>query len=475
MTGVQTCALPILTLHKRVHMIGVKGVGMAALAEVLVKNGFMVSGSDAKEDFITAGALKRFNIPIAEFSAENVKNAGAVIRSNAYNSDNIEVRAAQDLNIPIFSYPEVVAELFNAHYGIAVAGSHGKTTTTAMLAHILKSAEKNITAIVGSTVLDWGSGAISGDLAKPDALFVLEADEYKEAFLNYRPRGAIITNIDYDHPDYYKTESDYENGFVKFIAQVPENGFLVINADDARLKELARNAKAKVIETRAGDFSLPDLRLAGKPHTKSDANPTYHQRLKAKPFRSRTDVYQKISTDFVWGEHNRSNAALAYRAALELGVSETEAKTALANFKGTARRMELVGESNGAAIYDDYAHHPSEIRATLKAMREKYPAKKIVAVFQPHTYSRTKALFGDFTGAFNDADEVILTDVFSSAREQKDESVNISDMAAAIEGNGKKITFIINKTDIPARLKEYLNPSNIIITMGAGDIYKFVN
>ena len=426
-----------LNLHKRVHIVGVKGVGMAALAEVLVKNGFIVSGSDAKEDFITAGALKLLNIPIAEFSVENIKGAEAVIRSNAYNSDNEEVRAAQDLNIPVFSYPEVVAELFNAHYGIAVAGSHGKTTTTAMLAHILKSAGKNVTAIVGSTVLDWGSGAVSGDLAKPDALFVLEADEYKEAFLNYRPRGEIITNIDYDHPDYFKTAGDYENAFAKFIAQIPENGFLVINADDARLKELARNAKAKVIEARARDFFMPVLHLPG--------------------------------------EHNRSNAALAFRTALELGVSEAEAKTALANFKGTARRMELVGESNGAVIYDDYAHHPSEIKATLKAVREKYPTKKIVAVFQPHTYSRTKALFGDFAQSFSDADEVILTDVFSSAREQKDESVNISDMAAVLEGNGKKITFLKNKIDIPACLKEYLNQSNVIITMGAGDIYKFVN
>jgi len=426
-----------LNLNKRVHMIGVKGVGMAALAEVLVKNGFSVSGSDAKDDFITVGALKRLNIPIAEFSVENIKGAEAVIRSNAYNSDNAEVRAAQDLNIPVFSYPEVVAELFNAHYGIAVAGSHGKTTTTAMLAHILKSAGKNVTAIIGSTVLDWGSGAVSGNLEKPGALFVLEADEYKEAFLNYHPRGAIITNIDYDHPDYFKTASDYENAFAKFIANISADGFLAINADDARLREFAREAKARVIEARAGDFSLPEMRLSG--------------------------------------EHNRSNAALAYRAALELGVSEAEAKTALADFKGTARRMELIGEKNGAVIYDDYAHHPSEIKATLKAMREKYPEKKIVAVFQPHTYSRTKALFGDFTGAFNDADEIILTDVFSSAREQKDESVNISDMAAALEGNGKKITFVKNKTDIPARLKEYLNQSSVIVGMGAGDIYKFIN
>ena len=409
---------------------------MAALAEVLVKNGFIVSGSDAKEDFITAGALKLLNIPIAEFSVENIKGAEVVIRSNAYNSDNEEVRAAQDLDIPVFSYPEMVAELFNTHYGIAVAGSHGKTTTTAMLAHILKSAGKNVTAIVGSTVLDWGSGAVSGDLDKPDALFVLEADEYKEAFLNYCPRGVIITNIDYDHPDYFKTAGGYENAFVKFIANIPADGFLAINPSDARLREFAREAKARVIEARAEDFSLPVLRLVG--------------------------------------EHNRSNAALAYRAALELRVSEAEVKMALANFKGTARRMELVGESNGAVIYDDYAHHPSEIKATLKAMREKYPAKKIVAVFQPHTYSRTKALFNDFAQSFSDADEVILTDVFSSVREQKDESVNISDMAAALEGNGKKIILVKNKTDIPARLKEYLNQSSVIVGMGAGDIYKFI-
>ncbi|MCR4323090.1 MAG: Mur ligase family protein, partial [Candidatus Azambacteria bacterium] len=214
--------------YKKIHMIGVKGVGMTALAQVLTANGFSVNGSDEGDDFM-APVLATINIVATPFDPKNVKGVDMVIRSNAYTPENGEVKEAMDKNIPLFSYPEVVAELFNAHRGIAVAGSHGKTTTTAMLAHILKEAQENVTAIVGSKVLDWGSGAIAGDLKKSDALFVLEADEYKEAFLNYRPNGAIITNIDYDHPDYFAKPEDYRKAFVKFVALIPSTGFLVMS------------------------------------------------------------------------------------------------------------------------------------------------------------------------------------------------------------------------------------------------------
>lgn len=420
--------------YKRVHMVGIKGVGMAALAEVLVKNGFEVSGSDVKEGFMTDATLKRLNISVSEFNADNIKSADALIRSNAYNSNNVEVKGAEDFGKPIFSYPEVVAEFFNGAYGLAVAGSHGKTTTTAMLAYILKSAGKNVTAIVGSIVDDWGSGAVAGDLNNPDALFVLEADEYKEAFLNYQSRAAIITNIDYDHPDYYKSVAEYENAFVKFISSVSSDGFLVIDSRDARLNDIARDARTRVISVGSNDVPRFTLRLAG--------------------------------------EHNLSNAALAYRAALELGVSDAEARKALANFKGTARRMELVGEKNGALIYDDYAHHPTEIKATLAALRAKHPNKKIIAVFQPHTYSRTKALFNDFATAFGSADEVVLTDIYASAREQKDDSVDMAKMASAASRDGAKVSFIKDKNNIADHIKGVMNSDSLIVTMGAGDIWQ---
>ena len=408
-------------------MIGVKGVGMAALAEVLVKNGFIVSGSDAKDDFITAGALKRLNINITKFSAENVKNAKAVIRSNAYNSDNAEVRAAQYLNIPIFSYPEVVAELFNAHYGIAVAGSHGKTTTTAMLAHILKSAEKNITAIVGSTVLDWGSGAIAGDLAKPDALFVLEADEYKEAFLNYHPRGAIITNIDYDHPDYFKTPKSYVEAFENLAAQIQPGGFLIGCGDDAEVvkildtakKALAKGGQAGVKTYSYGFEKTNDFHITEEKIKNSKQCFTVKFAGKKYDF---TVPYP--------GRQYVLNSVAAFAAAKHLGVAPEKIAQGIATFPGTARRLEVLKNENGVMIIDDYAHHPTAITVTLAGIKAMYPGKKIVALFQPHMFSRTEALLHEFASCFTPADIVGIMEIYPSARETSG-PVNGKDLADA--------------------------------------------
>lgn len=420
--------------HKNIHMVGIKGAGMAGLAEVLLANGFVISGSDVKEKFFTDVTLARLGIPVSEFNSKNLAGADAVVRSNAYNGANPEVAAAQELGIPVFSYPEVAAMLFNAHYGVAVAGSHGKTTTTAMLGHILKYCEKNVTAIVGSRVANWQSGAAAGALTKPDALFVLEADEYKDAFLNYRPKGAIITNVDFDHPDYFLNRDDYRNAFEKFAALISDDGFLIVNADDPRSLEVAERARCRVIKLH-GNF-VPDVRLQ------------------------------------VFGKHNALNAAMAYRAALELGASAPDATRALKSFKGTARRLELIGKKNGAFIIDDFAHHPAEIRATLSALFERYPKKKIIAVFQPHTYSRTRALFDEFASSFSNADLVILTDVYASGREQKDEGLRMAEMVAAVRAKGKEAALIEDKTEIPEYLAPRLNSDTVIVTLGAGDIWK---
>ena len=418
--------------YKNIHMTGVKGVGMTALAQVLLANGFAVDGSDVSETFMTDAVLKELGIAATAFDAKHVRGKDAVIRSNAYASTNPEVAAAEQAGMPLFSYPEVVAELFNAHYGVAIAGSHGKTTTTAMLAHILKYARKNVTAIVGSRVENWHCGALAGDLSKQDALFVLEADEYKEAFLYYRPKAAIITNIDYDHPDYFATPKEYAAAFGKFIKPLPSDGFLVVNADDAALCDAARLAACRVIFVSGNAVQSFNLRTGG--------------------------------------DHNVMNANMAYQAALALGVSREVAADAFADFQGTARRMELVGENNGALIYDDYAHHPSEIKATLAALKQKYPAKRIIAVFQPHTYSRTKALFVDFAGAFADADSVILTDIYASAREQKDDSVNMAEMVRAINHKGKDAILIKNKENIASYVKRTMSADDVVVTLGAGDI-----
>ncbi len=422
--------------YKKIHMTGVKGVGMTALAQVLVANGFDIDGSDVSEKFMTDEVLVKLGITVTPFDARRVKGADAVIYSNAYSAAiNEEVKAAEHSGVPLFSYPQVVAELFNAHYGIAVAGSHGKTTTTAMLAHILYRAQKNVTAIVGSKVLNWQCGAIAGDLSKLDALFVLEADEYKEAFLHYHPQCAIITNIDHDHPDYFKTPRSYSDAFENFIRSISPDGFVVINGDDAVLRDAARYASCRIISISKDDVEAIQLNLIGK--------------------------------------HNQMNAAMAIAVAKELGVSDKIARDAIVDFQGTSRRMEYIGEKDGTLIFDDYAHHPTEIKASLAGLRKKYPEKNIIAIFQPHTFSRTKAFFSDFANAFSDADSVILTDVYASAREKKGENmVDMAEMVSAMERKGKDTILIKNKTHIASAVRRLVSPDAVVVTLGAGDIWQ---
>lgn len=425
--------------YKKIHIVGIEGVGTAALAEILKANGFLVNGSDESDKFM-ADSVARLGIHVTPFSTENIEGVDAIVHSNAYTSENNkEMAAVRERNIPLFSYPQVVAELFNAHRGIAVAGSHGKTTTTAMLAHILKEAKKNVTAIVGSKVVDWGSGAVAGDLSKDDALFVLEADEYKEAFLNYRPFGAIVLNIDYDHPDYFAKPEDYRRAFEKFVALIPATGFLVIGDDNPILAEVARNAACRVIVVREQDM-------------------------------------EKFSFNFP-GAHYQFDANLAYCVALELGVAPAVARAALESFHGTTRRLEYIGKYNDAIIINDYAHHPTEIKATLAGIAEKYKGKHIRAVFQPHTYSRTRALFDDFAGAFTDAESVVLMNVYASAREKKEGNENTVDMAVMAntvnENAGKKkAVYIEDRNDVIDHVRALAKKNTVIVTFGAGDIWQ---
>ncbi|MEK7452832.1 MAG: Mur ligase family protein [Patescibacteria group bacterium] len=417
---------------KKVYIVGIKGVGSAALAEMLKSNGYDVSGSDIDEEFLTDIALKHAGISVFKFGEGDFKGVDAIVRSVAYNQDNnIDIKKAYELKIPIFTYPEVVSYFFNSVFGIAVVGSHGKTTTTAMLADILYKSGLNLNSIVGSVVNDWGSGSKTNNLNRSDAVFVLEADEYREAFLNYKSKGAIITNIDYDHPDCYKTEDEYKFAFLKFAESIQDGGFLVVNKDDKNLLKIVKDLKCKVIF-----FGKDNLKI-------------FHLKIP--------------------GEHNIMNANAAFLAALELGVSESDAKKYLEEFNGTARRFEVVGKIKDAVIVDDYAHHPSEIKATLRGAREVFPDKKLVAIFQPHTYSRTKIFFNDFIEALKLADEVVLTDIFSSARESFDGSVSIKNMSDSIGDNS---FYIQNKDDIAGYCKKYLIEDVVIIFMGAGDIWQ---
>lgn len=389
--------------YKNVHLVGIKGVGMTALAQILKARGFNIIGSDTEEKFFTDEVLKKLGIKVyKKFSQKNIAtNCDLVIYSRAYSKENnAEIKEAIKRKLPLFSYPEALSELLNNSYGIAVCGSHGKSTTTAMIGYILEYAGFDPTVVVGSRVIQWGANARVGK----SQYFVIEADEYKDTFLNYKPKMIVLTNIEYDHPDYFKSEKSYFKSFDKFIKRVSSSNLIKLN----------KNFKEKF-----------ELKLPGK--------------------------------------HNQENAYLAYRVALKLGVKPNTAKEAISSFRGLARRFEFHGIYNEAKLFDDYAHHPTEIKALLSSTRELNYSKEIIALFQPHTFSRTEKLFRNFLTSFDNADKVYILKTYSSARE-KGEDVSGKKLAKSL--NTK---YFYNHASAVKYFKKNLNSNHIFLTIGAGD------
>ncbi len=435
---------------------------MSALALIYKKLGATVLGSDVQEIFFSDDILKKEKIKILPgFKAENItSDYDLIIVSNAYlNNKNPEYVEALEKGYEVLSYPEAVATLFNQCFGIAVAGSHGKTTTSGMIAEILNYAKLPFIALVGSEILNVKSNAIVktpntklftrirhilNKRIPSSPFFVLEADEYKEAFLNYTPKILLITNIDWDHPDYFKKEIDYINAFKKFIQKTITNGGKVILFKDA-LKTLG-------LYNFQGWTSIE----------------VYDRELK---------FNLKVA-----GEFNQYNANGAYKVAKKLGIKDFLIKEALEKFKGTRRRMEkhyldinYLKTRLRIFFIDDYAHHPTEIAETLTAIKQKFKNKKIWVFFQPHTYSRTKAYFSQFIKALQLADKVSIVETFASARETKGFSArNISRKikGATFHKTIKDAAVFLFRFIIDSRnfMKNY-----IIITMGAGDINKLIN
>ena len=394
---------------KTAYFIGIKGVGMTALAQILHNKGIKVWGSDIKEKFFTDKILKKLKIKYIEgFNANNIpKEVDLVITSVAYlNKNNPEINRVKKLKLPLYTYPQVLAELFNKSYGIAIAGSHGKSTTTAMLGYILEQAGFDPTVVVGSRVNQWGSNSRLGR----SRYFIIEADEYRDAFLQYKPKMAVVTNIDYDHPDYFKNAQQYQRSFDRFIGQ-PSIEKIVTSTEKINYKK----------------FNLKIL-----------------------------------------GEYNNSNAALAYKAALKLGVNPQVARKAVENFKGIARRFEYYGQFNDAKLYDDYAHHPTEIKAVITACRQKFPNKKIIVLFQPHTYSRTEGLFDNFIKALQKADEAHILKTYASAREYGQDK---SGEELAKKLNAK---YFKNHKEAAKFFKKKLNSNYVFLALGAGNQWQIL-
>lgn len=449
---------------KSAYFIGIKGVGMTALAQIFKeKYKVKVIGSDTDEEFFTDKVLRSHRIKFCNgFNVKNLssqvgtrRGAFLVIISSAYNEqNNIEVKQAKKLGLKIIKYSEGLSMLFKNNFGIAICGSHGKTTTTAMLGYVLKKAGLDPTVIVGSNVPQFKGNALSGK----SKYLVVEADEYQAKILEYQPQAIIITNIDYDHPDFFKNEKAYKQVFWKFIKKLPKNGILVVNVDDGNVKDLVKKVKQQKLRIKILEYSA--------------VFPPF-----AKGARGIFSASNGISLKLP-GTHNISNALAVFTLAKHFDIPEKQIIKYLNEFKGTTRRFEHKGKYRRAIVIDDYAHHPTEIKATLKAAREKYPEKRIWCVFHPHTFSRTQALFDDFAKSFHDADKTIILDIYGSARETKGNGHfnrrrgDSKDLVSAINKNNSDALYLPTKEDTAKYLRNRLGDKDILITMGAGDVWK---
>ena len=435
------------------HLIGIGGVSMAPLAEVLSGAGLEITGSDMNHSDKTAH-LESMGIKVYYgHDQSNIEpDVQFVVRTAAVHDENPEIVRAHELGIPVFERAQAWGAIMKDYRNaLCIAGTHGKTTTTSMCTHILMAAEKDPTVMIGGTlpILQAGHRVGKGDT------IVLESCEYYDSFLNFFPTIAVILNVEEDHLDYFPGGLPMiQKSFRQFAASVPERGCVVANAEDPNTMETLKDLDRRVVTfglTEDADVTAKNIRFSGA--------------------RSTFDVYAngQFLTDVtlhVPGIHNVRNALAATAAMLQLNISPTAIKYGLAGFNGAGRRFEYKGKYNGADVYDDYAHHPGELKATIDAV-EQLNYKRSIVVFQPHTYTRTAALFDDFVEQLKRPDVVYLAEIYA-AREKNTVGISAKDMAAQI--NGAK--FFPTFEEIVADLRKYAQPGDIILTIGAGDVYK---
>lgn len=445
---------------QRIYCIGIKGVGMTGLAQILTAQGKEVWGSDTPEVFFTNEVLRHAGIRVLEgFSADHLDQPiDLVIRSTAYADDHVEVAAARERGLPVLAYAEALGEITQVKSSLAVAGSHGKTTTTALLAHVLKLANFSPTALVGSHVPQFGGNALVGS----SELFVHEADEYQNKLQYFKPHGVILTSIQWDHPDFFPTPEEYLATFVQFIKSLPADGFVIACYDDPEVKRAISQADLRPEQIVAYGLQHGALRLV---RMWLDEGRWHFSVKEGEEFLG--DFWLRLI-----GAHNVANALAVIACAKRLGVSLDLIRQGLASFEGTARRFEFKGKlTNGLTLVDDYAHHPAEISATLKAARAFYPYKRIRCIFQPHTFSRTAALLKEFATCFGEADEVIVVDTYASAREQGGAVTSIQ-LADEIASQHSNVRYIPTLPEATRSVSETASRSDLVITMGAGDVWQ---
>lgn len=436
---------------KRCHLVGIGGVSMSPLAEILRGMGVDVTGSDMNEGpAISKLRSLGFDIKVGHF-AENVRGAGYVIRTAAAREDNIEIIAAREMGIPVFERAQAFGYIMKGYKNaVCISGVHGKTTTTSMVTHILLAAGMDPTIMIGGTLPILGCGYRVG---KGDVI-ALESDEYYNSFHSFFPTVAVVLNVDADHLDFFSDLDDMKSSFRKFASLVPESGHIICNGDDENTIEALAPLGRELFTFGLGG----NVRLRGANAQPAGRRPSIDVLYDGELF---CEVTLQIP-----GIHNLKNALAATAVAIKLGLPVEAIKEGLHGFTGAGRRLEYKGSLNGAHIYDDYAHHPSELQATLNAVFT-LGYKRVILAFQPHTFSRTKALFPDFVRELSRPDITYLAEIYA-AREKNDNTISSSVLAEAIPGARYRATFREIVEDIAATVRD----GDIILTVGAGDIYK---
>jgi UDP-N-acetylmuramate--alanine ligase len=446
---------------RHVHFIGIGGSGLSAIARMMKESGYTVTGSDMSMSPFAAD-LQEAGVEIhIGHAAENVRGADWVVRSSAIGDENPEVQAAKGAGIPVFRRADFLGKFMEDKTGIAVAGTHGKTTTTAMIAFVLSELGLDPSFIVGGVLSNFGVNARAG----AGKAFVVEADEYDRMFLGLKPRIEVVTSVEHDHPDCYPTFADIVAAFESFVALLPHDGTLIVCLDDAGAAALLSRARRLGHHVMA--YSLRQEATITAQRWMQGRN-LQANRMGGYDFDAATNVgaTKLVSLGLqVPGEHNVSNALAALSVCAVMGLALQEAAEALGKFSGTGRRFEVKGESRNIVVIDDYAHHPTEIRATLAAARGRYPGRRIWAVWQPHTYSRTQMLFSQFVSAFEAADETIVTEIYKSREAEQDYSAQ--QLVQAMDQD--KTHFIPTLQETTEYLLQHLKRNDVVLVLSAGD------
>ena len=440
---------------RRVHFVGIGGSGMSGIAEVLLNLGYRVSGSDLVESDTTLRLQRLGAEVVMGHRSENLRDADVVVISSAVRKDTPEVIAAHERIIPVIPRAEMLAELMRMKYGVAIAGTHGKTTTTSMIATVLAHGGLDPTAVIGGKLNSFGSNAKLGQ----GELLVAEADESDGSFLKLSPTIAVVTNIDPEHLDHYRNLEEIQKAFLEFINKVPFYGLAILCLDQENVQALIPQVQKRYVTyglSSQANFRAADI--------------SYHGLTTSfRVFANERELGQ-ISIQMP-GLHSVYNALAAIATASELDVNFEVVRQALGSFSGVQRRFQIKGEWDGVMVVDDYGHHPTEIKATLSAAKNGW-GRRTVVVFQPHRYSRTRDLFKEFLTAFNQADVLFLTGIYP-AGEDPIPGVDVQGLYEGIKGHGHKdVTLVLDKSAILDRLLPRLKPGDMVFTLGAGDVWK---